>query len=107
MGFVQRIAAALTLTAASTTTAIAEDLEFVLINQSGFTLTEFYTSPSNVNNWEEDVLGQDVLESGYTVKILIQDGRTQCEYDMRMVFADGDILEDTIDMCELGSYTIE
>lgn len=107
MGFVQRIAAALALTAASTTTAIAEDLEFVLINQSGFTLTEFYTSPSNVNNWEEDVLGQDVLESGYTVKILIQDGRTQCEYDMRMVFADGDILEDTIDMCELGSYTIE
>lgn len=87
--------------------ASAQDLEFVLINTSGYTLVEFYASPVNVDSWEEDILGRDVLESGYTLKIMVADGRTQCTYDMLMVFDDGDRLEDTVDMCEMGSYTIE
>ena len=87
--------------------ANAQDLEFVLINTSGYTLVEFYTSPENVVSSEDDVLGTDVLESGYTLKIIVADGRTQCVYDMLMVFDDGDTLEDTVDMCELGSYTIQ
>ena len=87
--------------------AFAQDLEFVLINMSGYTLVEFYTSPEDVASWEEDVLGNDVLESRYTLKITVADGRSQCVYDMLMVFDDGDRLEDTVDMCELGSYTIQ
>lgn len=87
--------------------ASAQDLEFALINMSGYTLVEFYTSPENVGSWEEDVLGNDVLESGYSLNITVADGRTQCVYDMLMVFDDGDRLEDTVNMCEMGSYTIE
>ncbi len=87
--------------------ASAQDLEFALINMSGYTLVEFYTSPENVWSWEEDILGDDVLESGYALNITVADGRTQCIYDMLMVFDDGDRLEDTVNMCEMGSYTIE
>ena len=37
----------------------------------------------------------------------IADGRTQCEYDLRFVFEDGDVVEDGgIDLCETGSYTL-
>lgn len=89
------------------TPAIADDLEFVLINSSGFTLVEFYTSPADVGSWEEDILGNDVLDSGYSLKITVADGRTQCIYDMLMIFEDGDRLEDQVDMCDMGSYTIE
>lgn len=87
--------------------ATAEDLEFVLINSSGYTLVEFYTSPADVGSWEEDVLGNDVLDSGYSLEITVADGRTQCIYDMLMIFEDGDRIEDQVNLCEMGSYTIE
>ena len=85
----------------------AQDLQFALINMSGYTLVEFYASPENVRSWEEDILGDDVLESGYALNITVADGRTQCVYDLLMLFDDGDRLEDTVDLCEMGSYTIE
>lgn len=79
----------------------------MLINSSGYTLVEFYTSPADVGSWEEDVLGNDVLDSGYSLEITVADGRTQCIYDMLMIFEDGDRIEDQVNLCEMGSYTIE
>lgn len=87
--------------------AMAEDLEFTLTNNSGHVMIEFYASPSDVASWEEDILGADVLGHNESVVITIADGRTQCEYDLRMTFDDGDVLEDTVDLCVTGSYTVE
>jgi hypothetical protein len=87
-------------------TASAQDVNFLLTNQSGYTLVEFYASPENVSSWEEDILGYDVLESGYVLNIIIADNRSQCIYDMRMVFDDGDELLDTVNICEMSGYTI-
>ena len=81
------------------TSAMAEDMVFKLINKSSFVITELYASPSNVKSWEEDILGTDVLGSGETV-------RRACEYDLRIVFDDGDAIEDTTDLCETASYTV-
>jgi len=87
--------------------ALAQDLTFELINVSGYDLVEFYTSPVDVGEWEEDVFGTGVLPSGNSVDVTIADGRTQCSYDLRFVFDDGDVIEDSADLCEMGSYTIE
>lgn len=87
--------------------AVAQDLDFVLINQSGYDVVAFYAAPTDVDSWEEDILGNDILESGYRVTVTIADGRSQCDYDLRFEFDDGDVMEDTADLCELGSYTIE
>lgn len=87
--------------------ALAEDLTFSLTNGTEMSLQEFYTSPSDVNNWEEDVLGSGTLESGGTDQVTIADGRTQCVYDIRGVFDDGTTVEhQAVDFCELdgGSY---
>lgn len=90
-------------------TAQAEDLVFTLINKTDSTLERFYTSPVGVDNWEEDVFGKDVLEPGESIKITIADGRRVCKYDMRFEFTEDsnlEDLEDTQDLCEMGSYTI-
>lgn len=87
--------------------ASAEDLVFMLTNETGANLIEFYASPSNVDSWEEDILGVDVLGSGESARVTIADGREQCEYDLLMKFDDNDVLEDTTDLCDTGSYTIE
>ena len=90
--------------------AHAEDLVFTLTNHTDATIVRFYTSPTGVNNWEEDVLGDDVLGPGESVDITIADGRTVCDYDMRFEFDEDDNLkpaEDTANLCETGSYTLE
>ena len=89
------------------TPVLAQDMTFTLTNTSGVTLVEFYASPVTSDDWEEDILGDQVLESGFSGDVLIADGRANCEYDFLMIFEDGDELEDTVNICELASYTIE
>lgn len=87
----------------------AEDLTFTLINKTSGTLERFYSSPVGVNNWEEDVFGKDTLGPGESMEITIADGRTVCKYDMRFEFTEDsgfEDLEDTQDLCKMGSYTI-
>ena len=87
--------------------ALAEDLEFTLNNRSSYDVIEFYASPYDVGEWEEDILGLDVLSAGDAVDISIADGRSQCEYDLRFVFEDGDVVERAaVDLCKTGSYTL-
>jgi hypothetical protein len=80
------LAAAMLVPAAS---ALAQDLVFMLDNQSSYDIYEFYASPSNVGDWEEDILGMEILASGESSRITIADGRSQCEYDILVVFEDG------------------
>ncbi|KOF22619.1 MULTISPECIES: hypothetical protein [Ensifer] len=100
---------ALAVLAASTATASAEDLVFQLKNKTEAVLTNFYTSPVGVDQWEDDVFGRQVLNPGESMEITIADGRDVCKYDMRFEFEEGsglDTTEDTQDLCELGEYSI-
>jgi hypothetical protein len=105
------VAAVTTLAAllASAVTSQAEDLVFKLTNSTSSTLERFYTSPTGVDQWEDDVFGQDVLSPGDSIEITIADGRSVCEYDMRFEFSedsDLDTTEDTQNLCKMGSYEI-
>jgi hypothetical protein len=102
-----RAAALVAAAWAFTAPALAQDMMFTLVNRTGYTLVEFYASPVTEGDWEEDILGADVLESGQSADVLIADGRANCDYDFLMVFADGDEVEDQVNICELGSYTLE
>lgn len=89
--------------------AAAEDLVFNLKNGTNSVLTNFHTSPVGVDQWEDDVFGQQVLNPGETIEITIADGRNVCEYDMRFEFSEDSDLDTTTDkqnLCELGTYTI-
>jgi hypothetical protein len=89
--------------------AQAEDLVFTLTNGTDSVLTEFYTSPTGVEDWESDVFGQDVLNPGESMMITIADGRRTCKYDMKFEFDEESDLEtttDTQDLCEMSSYTL-
>lgn len=108
MRFWKIAAVYLAAVAASAGAAKAEDLVIVLKNQTGSVLNSFHSSPVGVDEWEDDVLGDQVLAPGESIEITIADGRDVCDYDMRFEFQ-GDELEtttDTQDLCELGEYTI-
>lgn len=87
--------------------AHAEDLTFMLTNTSSMAVKAFFTSPVEVEQWEEDVFGDGVLPSGNQVPITIADGRDVCVYDMKFVMEnDTEVLEQGIDLCQLGEYTL-
>ncbi|MFA5122228.1 hypothetical protein [Zavarzinia sp.] len=87
--------------------ALAEDLTFKLLNSTSVAVTEFYLSPTNVNDWEENLLGDDTLSAGTSTSVTVADGRKTCTYDIKSVFKDGDVVEDRgVNLCELGSYTL-
>lgn len=91
-----------------TVPVMAQDVAFTLLNQSSYTLTYFYASPSNDSMWGDDLLDEvGVLEPGYEGTVYIGDGSDQCLYDFRFETAEGPQLEvAAIDICELGSYTL-
>ncbi|AYD00882.1 hypothetical protein [Neorhizobium sp. NCHU2750] len=87
----------------------AEDLTFMLTNDTDGVLERFYTSPVGIDDWEEDVFGKDVLKPGDSMKITISDGRRVCKYDLRFEFTEDsgyEDMEDSQDLCAMGSYTI-
>lgn len=85
--------------------ALAEDVSIGVENLSSSDLVEFFASPVGNDNWGGNVLGAAPIAAGATVAVTIRETRG-CEYDLRMVFADGDVLEDKSDICVAATYTI-
>ena len=93
---------------ASALPAAAQTVEFTLINDSSQSLHYFYTNPSNMDEWGEDLLGPEgTLESGEEGTVTIGDGSDQCLYDFRFETGEGATLEVfEVDICALNSYTL-
>lgn len=74
--------------------------DFTLVNQTGIEIYSLYLSESASDEWEEDVLGEDVLPSGERLDITFSGGDT-CLWDM-MVTDDEDssVTWTGINLCE-------
>ncbi|NVO58106.1 hypothetical protein HW561_20135 [Rhodobacteraceae bacterium B1Z28] len=101
------VSAALALAALAVhSPAQAEDLEFLLYNDSSDDLVEFNVSPASSDDWEANLLAGGYLAPGYEIGVDIADGLTTCVYDIRGIFADGSEAEDySLNLCDLGEYT--
>jgi len=96
---------ALAMLAASVVTASAVDRRVKINNKTSYVITEFYASNTGTQNWEEDILGSDVLGSGSSVMINIDDGSGYCKYDFLAVFDDGDqVVSANNNVCELAEF---
>jgi len=103
-----RIAVSAALILSATLPAAALDRRVEIINNTGFTIVEFYGSNTGSDTWEEDILGTDVLPSGSSVVINFDDATGYCMFDFRAVFDDGDVLERArVNVCETATFTYE
>jgi len=99
------IAAAAALVLLAAPAARAENREVVIVNKTGTDIAEFYASNVGTNDWEEDILGVDVLPSGERVTVNIDDGSGACKFDFRAVFADGDeAVKGNVNVCEIETF---
>lgn len=96
-------AASLAVAAAFFALPAAADVSFTLTNSTSVDILEFYASPTSAPDWEDDILGSDILSAGEAATISIPEDRG-CDYDIMAVFADGDELTDTLNICEISEY---
>jgi hypothetical protein len=97
--------ATLASTAVMSTSVSAEDRRVKIINGTDHTMLRFYASNSSRTDWEEDILGSDMLRPGQSVRINIDDGTGACIFDFKAVFDDGDTLtRSQINVCKVGEY---
>ncbi len=104
--FVSFALLALTLLFTSASTVSALDRRVRIVNNTGYTIVRFYGSNKGSDSWEEDILGEDVLPSGSSVRIDFDDGSGYCKFDFKAVFDDGDVLvKKNINICKIGTFT--
>ncbi len=85
---------------------LAQDRRVKIINNTGYTITRFYGSNQGSQSWKEDILGSEVLYSGYSIVIDFDDGSGYCMFDFKAVFDDGDeLVKKGLNVCELIEYT--
>ena len=106
------IAAALSLavSAAVSGAAFAQEAkqDFDIVNKTGYDISHVYVSPMKSDDWEEDVLGKDVLNDGDEWEIRFKRSEKSCKWDLKVVYADDNSAAywRGIDLCKVGKITI-
>ena len=86
--------------------AQALDRHVDIVNSTNDTIERFYASNVDEDDWEEDILGDDILGPGRAVTVNFDDDSGYCMFDFKAVFSDGDVLvRRRVNVCEISSYT--
>jgi hypothetical protein len=91
--------------AADRASAVPQD--FIIDNQTRVDLVEVYIAVSPATDWEHNLLAQQVLKSGEKNVVRFYGDLSQCIYDIRTVFNDGDVVKsEGVDLCKTNTYTL-
>lgn len=93
------------------TPAVASDScnqNFTLVNDTGYSIREVYVSPTRVSDWQEDVMGSDVLDAGQSVDISFQRDARAHHWDLKVVYDDDDstAVWTNFDLCTISEITL-
>ena len=74
-------------------------------NNTSVVMNEFYASNVGTSDYEENILHGDVIESGNSWNVNIDDGTGYCRYDFMAVFDDGSqAKKDNVNVCEVSDF---
>ncbi len=97
-------------TAAPTSAQAQARQDFLLINRTGYDISEVYISPSKADDWEEDILGSDdTLDDGDQKEIRFKRVGKTCMWDLKVVYDEDDssAVWHDINLCEVSKITIK
>jgi hypothetical protein len=90
---------------APASTAAAQD--FTLVNATGVEIDKVFISPHDVDDWEEDILGQDTLPDGENVDIKFNRTETAPLWDLRIEDQKGNSIEwENLDLLKIAKLTL-
>jgi len=98
-------------TAATTATpapaANAANQDFTLVNATGVEIDKVFIAPHDVDDWQEDILGQDTLPDGQSVDIKFHRAETSAMWDLRIEDKQGHAIEwENLNLLEINKLTL-
>ena len=95
------------LTAPATAAPDGKNRKVTVENLSSQTLYNLYASPVTSKTWEEDLLGQRTLAAGQTISANIDNGTTECYYDLKAKMANGaEYVQRRVNVCAVSKWVI-
>ncbi|MDB5642086.1 MAG: hypothetical protein JWN07_1403 [Hyphomicrobiales bacterium] len=84
--------------------------DFVLVNKTGYALSEIYISPAKADTWGDDLLENedDAMEDGAAHKITFSKAGNVCVWDLKVVYDedDSEAIWHDVNLCEISKITI-
>jgi hypothetical protein len=90
------------------TPAAAAQQDFTLENSTGYTIAQVFVSSAASNDWEEDVMGRDVLADGESVDISFPAAENACRFDLKVIYDDQEeAVWGGLDLCSISNVEIK
>ena len=82
--------------------------DFTLVNKTGYAISEVYVSPTKASDWQEDVMGKDILDDGASVDISFHRNEHPCHWDLKVVYQEDNSTAEwsNFDLCTVSEITI-
>jgi len=94
------------LFAASSLFASKENL--IIVNHVNKSIHRIYVSEARAGQWQDDLLGEDVIIPGETVKVTFENRHRACVWDVKVVDLDGvEYAYPSVNLCELSTITVK
>ena len=97
-------------TASNTATAPAAsgaDQDFTVVNKTGVIIDKLFVSPSDKEDWQEDILGKDVLADGESLEIKFHPKEKIEKWDLKIEDSKGQSIEwHDLKLTEISKVTL-
>jgi hypothetical protein len=94
-------------TGAPTASVATARQNFSVVNRTGHVVMTLNVSPTSEDEWGPDILGSDVLQAGQTAAVTFDRAETQCNYDIRATYDDGDTTDMRgVNLCQVGTVNL-
>jgi hypothetical protein len=101
------LVAALSLAATPAIAGDGKNRKVTVRNLSSQTIYSLYASPISSKSWEEDMLGSNTISSGASQVANIDNGTTECRYDLKAKLADGrEFTRRGVNVCAASTWVI-
>jgi hypothetical protein len=81
--------------------------DFTVVNKTGVIISELYVSPHSTDDWEDDILGQDVLGTDESVEITFSPKERTKMWDLKIVDSKGNAIEwENLNLLEISKVTL-
>jgi len=77
----------------------------VMVNDTTTDILRLYGSNVGADDWQEDVLGEEILAAGNRVRVNWDDGTCYCTFDFKAVYRDGTTsIKKGVNVCTIESF---
>lgn len=101
-------AAAFVMAFVLTGTAVkAGDADFTLVNKTGYEIKAVYVAGHDSDSWGNDILGEDTLGDGESVKITFGHS-SKCKFDIKVTYSvdNSSPKWENVDLCQYDKITL-